>query len=65
MKQVALKHRQAEAIAALSGGIAHDYNNILIAIIGSVPLALTDWTTTRRFGVFLRKPRVLHSSPRI
>ena len=30
--------RQLESIAALSGGIAHDYNNLLTAIIGNVSL---------------------------
>jgi PAS domain S-box-containing protein len=31
--------RQFDAIAALSGGIAHDYNNLLTAIIGNISLA--------------------------
>ena len=30
-----------ESIAALSGGIAHDYNNLLTAIIGNITLAQT------------------------
>ena len=30
--------RQMESIAALSGGIAHDYNNLLTAIIGNLSL---------------------------
>ncbi|MGA8017867.1 MAG: hypothetical protein WCA42_03260, partial [Desulfobacterales bacterium] len=30
--------RQLESIAALSGGIAHDYNNLLTVIIGNVSL---------------------------
>jgi PAS domain S-box-containing protein len=30
-----------DAIAALSGGIAHDYNNLLTAIIGNITLAQT------------------------
>lgn len=33
--------RQLESIAALSGGIAHDYNNLLTAIIGNITLAQT------------------------
>jgi PAS domain S-box-containing protein len=33
--------RQVESIAALSGGIAHDYNNLLTAIIGNISLAQT------------------------
>lgn len=35
------KSRQWASIAALSGGIAHDYNNLLTAIIGNVSLART------------------------
>lgn len=34
-------HRQADSIAALAGGIAHDYNNLLTAIIGNITLAQT------------------------
>lgn len=33
------KHRALDSMAALSGGIAHDYNNILTAIIGNITLA--------------------------
>ncbi|MDY6836500.1 MAG: ATP-binding protein [Thermodesulfobacteriota bacterium] len=33
------KAKQLESIAALSGGIAHDYNNLLTAIIGNISLA--------------------------
>lgn len=36
-----LKARKLESIAALSGGIAHDYNNLLTAIIGNISLAQT------------------------
>ena len=32
--------RQLESIAAMSGGIAHDYNNLLTAIMGNISLAL-------------------------
>jgi len=35
------KSSQLDAIAALSGGIAHDYNNLLTAIIGNITLAQT------------------------
>lgn len=45
MEQEMIKHRQLEAIAALSGGIAHDYNNLLTAIIGNLSVALTDLTS--------------------
>jgi PAS domain S-box-containing protein len=33
------KAKQLESIAALSGGIAHDYNNLLTAIMGNISLA--------------------------
>lgn len=36
-----VKARQLESITALSGGIAHDYNNLLTAIIGNITLAQT------------------------
>ena len=36
-----VKARQLDSIAALSGGIAHDYNNLLTAIIGNITLAQT------------------------
>ncbi|MCB2148905.1 MAG: response regulator [Deltaproteobacteria bacterium] len=32
--------RQLESIAALSGGIAHDYNNLLTVIMGNISLAV-------------------------
>ncbi len=35
-----LKVRQLESTTALSGGIAHDYNNLLTAIIGNISLAM-------------------------
>jgi len=35
------KAGKLESIAALSGGIAHDYNNLLTAIIGNITLAQT------------------------
>jgi nitrogen-specific signal transduction histidine kinase/ActR/RegA family two-component response regulator len=37
--------RQLESIAALSGGIAHDYNNLLTAIMGNLSLALETMDT--------------------
>jgi two-component system cell cycle sensor histidine kinase/response regulator CckA len=39
MEKELQKAKQLESIAALSGGIAHDYNNLLTAIIGNVSLA--------------------------
>jgi PAS domain S-box-containing protein len=40
-KREMAKASQLESIAALSGGIAHDYNNLLTAIIGNITLAQT------------------------
>jgi signal transduction histidine kinase/ActR/RegA family two-component response regulator len=40
------KARQLESIAALSGGIAHDYNNLLTAIMGNISLCLTSLDAT-------------------
>ena len=34
-----VKARKLESIAALSGGIAHDYNNLLTSIMGNISLA--------------------------
>ena len=34
-------HRYHDSVAAISGGIAHDYNNLLTAIIGNISLAQT------------------------
>ncbi|MCP4690992.1 MAG: response regulator [Desulfobacterales bacterium] len=42
LKEEIEKSRQLESIAALSGGIAHDYNNLLTAILGNISLALAD-----------------------
>lgn len=36
-----LKAKKLESIAALSGGIAHDYNNLLTSIMGNTSLAQT------------------------
>ncbi len=41
IQQELLKARHLESIAALSGGIAHDYNNLLTAIMGNISLCLT------------------------
>lgn len=41
MDQERLKNRQLASLAALSGGIAHDYNNLLTAIMGNISLVMT------------------------
>jgi two-component system cell cycle sensor histidine kinase/response regulator CckA len=41
LKRQLEKSRQLDSMAALSGGIAHDYNNLLTAIIGNTSLAQT------------------------
>lgn len=39
MEMELLRARKLEAIGILSGGIAHDYNNVLTAILGNISLA--------------------------
>ena len=41
MEAELLTAKQLESIAALSGGIAHDYNNLLTGIMGNITLART------------------------
>jgi signal transduction histidine kinase/CheY-like chemotaxis protein len=41
MEAELLTAKQLESIAALSGGIAHDYNNLLTAIMGNITLVRT------------------------
>jgi signal transduction histidine kinase len=47
--------RQLESIAALSGGIAHDYNNLLTAIIGNISLAMEHAATNSHVSVLLNQ----------
>ena len=49
------KIRQLESIAALSGGIAHDYNNLLTAIMGNISLALAHVETDASVSVLLEQ----------
>lgn len=51
--QELLKSRQLESIAALSGGIAHDYNNLLTAIMGNISLVLTSIDPGSRMAEWL------------
>ena len=39
MEEKLIKAKNLESIAALSGGIAHDYNNLLTVIMGNISLA--------------------------
>ncbi|MBL0714202.1 MAG: response regulator, partial [Desulfosarcina sp.] len=64
IEQALLKARQLESIAALSGGIAHDYNNLLTAIMGNISLCLTsldsdspqhDWLTQAQDAALIAK----------
>ncbi len=41
LEQEALKTQKMESLGLLAGGIAHDYNNLLMAILGNVNLAGT------------------------
>ncbi|WP_054690107.1 ATP-binding protein [Desulfosarcina cetonica] len=47
--------RQLESIAALSGGIAHDYNNLLTAIMGNLSLAMEHVTPGSPLATFLEQ----------
>ncbi len=47
--------RQLESIAALSGGIAHDYNNLLTAIMGNISLALAHVESDSRLYALLEQ----------
>lgn len=48
-----LQARKMEAIASLTGGIAHDYNNLLAIIMGNVSLALQEADTGSQLADFL------------
>ena len=41
MEQALYEARKMQAIGALAGGVAHDFNNILTAVISQIDLALT------------------------
>ncbi len=49
------KNKKLESIGILAGGIAHDYNNILSAIIGNIQLALMDSNLTDRTQNFIQQ----------
>ena len=50
-----LKVKKLESIAALSGGIAHDYNNLLTSIMGNISLAQTYLEPDHEVFVLLMK----------
>ncbi len=47
--------RQLESITALSGGIAHDYNNLLTVVMGNITLALEHITPDDTITPFLNQ----------
>lgn len=49
------KITKLESIGVLAGGIAHDYNNILSAIIGNIQLTLMDSNLTDRTQRFIKQ----------
>ena len=50
-----LQARKMEAIATLTGGIAHDYNNLLSIIMGNLSLALEETEPGSQLADFLRE----------
>ncbi len=49
------KNKKLESIGILAGGIAHDYNNILSAIIGNIQLTLMDSNLTDKTHNFVKQ----------
>jgi PAS domain S-box-containing protein len=48
MEQARLKARNLESIGTLAGGMAHDFNNILTALVGQIDLAkMAAWAPTK------------------
>jgi hypothetical protein len=51
-----LKVKKLESIAALSGGMAHDYNNLLTSIMGNTSLAPGNEIIPELFEMFQPAP---------
>ncbi|MGE4558313.1 MAG: ATP-binding protein [Desulfovibrionaceae bacterium] len=62
LEQQLLRSQKMEAIGALAGGVAHDFNNILTSIINSTELALMDVEKNSDTGMDLG--RVLKAADR-
>ena len=50
-----LKIRKLESVGILAGGIAHDYNNVLTAILGNIEMAALELDANHQAAVHLRE----------
>ncbi len=58
-----LKAKKLESIAALPGGIAHDYNNLLTSIMGNTSLAPGNEIIPELFEMFQPAPSLGCQAP--
>jgi two-component system, cell cycle sensor histidine kinase and response regulator CckA len=55
LKENLLQARKMEAISTLTGGIAHDYNNLMSAIMGNLSMAMEETEPGSLLADFLQK----------
>ncbi len=54
MEEALLRARQVESIGALTGGLSHDFNNILTGIMGNISLAQINLTSRKPLDEVLK-----------